>query len=174
MSAERCSICGFDGSSVSVADAIAALRSFPRRYRGAFAVAGDDEELLIRRPSPEVWSALEYAGHARDTITANGRCMAHALTDPNPEIEWPADVDHHPAPNVGDAATVLQELADACEQVASKAERTDAGEWKRTIRRHGGVGDVVDALWFLRHCVHEGSHHLRDVQRVLQQVVGGR
>jgi hypothetical protein len=58
--------------------------------------------------------------------------------------------------------------------VAAKAEHTDAGDWRRTAVLRGGRDEEVDALWFLHHCVHEGSHHLRDVHDVLQRVRGRR
>ena len=39
----RCAQCGFDADTVSVSDAVVAMRTFPRRWRAAFAVVGDDD-----------------------------------------------------------------------------------------------------------------------------------
>jgi hypothetical protein len=170
----RCSICGFDAGTVSVPDAIVALRTFPRRWRAAMTLPPDEpDDVLRRRPSPDVWSALEYAAHTRDSIAINGWAMDRVLKEAHPVLEWPggeeADI---PASSAPDAAAALDELSASCERVAARAERTDAGDWRRPATLRGGRDEEVDALWFLHHCVHEGSHHLKDVQRVLQQVTG--
>jgi hypothetical protein len=170
----RCAQCGFDASTVSVSDAVVSLRSFPRRWRAAFALLDeDDDDVLRRRPSPEVWSALEYAAHTRDSISINGWAMATALREDHPVLEWPGGADADiPASEAPDAATALDGFADACEKAAAKAQRTDAGSWRRPATLRGGRDEEVDALWFLHHCVHEGSHHLKDVHRVLAAVRG--
>jgi hypothetical protein len=168
----RCEECGLDTATVSVPDAIVALRTFARRWRGAMALMDEeDDAVLRRRPQPDVWSALEYAAHTRDSISINGWAMAKALNEDHPVMEWPGGDDADiPASHAPDAAAALDGLADACEKVAAKAERTDPGDWRRPATLRGGRNDELDALWFLHHAVHEGSHHLRDVQTVLQQV----
>jgi hypothetical protein len=170
----RCSECGFDAGTVSVADAVLALKSFPRRWRGAMALPEDEpDDVLRRRPSADVWSALEYAAHTRDSIAVNGWAMNRALTEDHPVLEWPGgdDVDI-PASEAPDAAAALDGLTESCERTAAKAEHVDADAWRRPVTLRGGRDEEVDALWFLHHAVHEGSHHLRDVQRVLQAVRG--
>jgi hypothetical protein len=171
--ADHCAECGFDGETVSVGDSIAALRSFRRRWTAATALPADEpDDVLRRRPAPEVWSVLEYAAHTRDTIAANGWLMARALTEDDATVDWPTDdqLESRPPSIAPDTATAVDELAANSERVAARAERTDAGDWRRTIRLQGGMDELVDALWLLRHCVHEGVHHLRDVQRVLADV----
>ena len=172
----RCEQCGFDAGTVSVSDAVLALRTFPRRWRGALTLPADEpDDVLRRRPSPEVWSALEYLAHTRDSIAVNGWAMSEALTKDAPVLEWPEqqeDPTGEPISTTPDAETGLAELAASCERVAAKAEHVDAGDWRRPVTLRGGRDEQVDALWFLHHCVHEGSHHLRDVHDVLQRVRG--
>lgn len=158
-------------------DSIVALRTFPRRWRAALALLDEeDDAVLRRRPAPEVWSALEYAAHTRDTVAANGWVMSKALTEDHPVIDWPDDdvLRTRTPSEAASASTALDELGANLERVATSAERTDPGDWRRpaTIREPGTDGEEVDALWFLHHTVHEASHHLRDVHRVLQQVRG--
>jgi hypothetical protein len=173
----RCAECGFDADSLSPSDAIVALRSFPRRWRGALAIVGDEEDLLRRRPSPGVWSALEYLAHTRDAVAVNGWAMAEALTKDHPVLEWPGGgdpsgpADDNPVSTTPDAETGLRELTENVERVAARAEGTDAGDWRRQATLHGGRDEEVDALWFLHHAVHEGSHHLRDVKNVIAAVL---
>lgn len=171
-----CAQCGFDAGTVSVPDAVVALRTFPRRWHAAFALLDDeDDAVLRRRPAPDVWSALEYLAHTRDSIAVNGWAMSEALTKDAPVLEWPdqqEDPTGEPVSTTPDADTGLAELAASCERVAAKADRTDAGDWHRPATLRGGRDEDVDALWFLHHCVHEGAHHLRDVHDVLQRVRG--
>jgi len=57
----------------------------------------------------------------------------------------------------------------ACDELASVLEAVLADDWART----GLVAGVArDALTLARDGVHEGAHHLRDVQRVLAAVRG--
>lgn len=131
----------------------------------------EPDDVLRRRPQPDVWSALEYAAHARDAIAVNGWAMAKVLTEDHPVLEWPGGDDAAvPVSEAPDAKTALDVLAANAERVAARAERTDAGDWRRPVTVRGGRDEELDALWFLHHAVHEGYHHLRDVERVLQSV----
>ncbi len=57
----------------------------------------------------------------------------------------------------------------ACDELASVVDGVRADDWSRT----GLVGGVErSALTLARDGVHEGAHHLRDVQRVLDAVRG--
>jgi hypothetical protein len=169
----RCEECGFDADSVSPSDAVVALRSLSRRWRAATALADrEDDDVLRRRPSPEVWSVLEYAAHTRDAIAVNGWAMGRTLDEDHPVFEWPGeDVREKAAAGYSSLApeAVVDELAANAGRAAERAERVDAGDWRRTASIPDAHGDV-DALWFLHHAVHEGTHHLRDVERVLRDV----
>jgi hypothetical protein len=66
--------------------------------------------------------------------------------------------------NTLDPEQVLEELAANADRIAARAERELPEHWSRTASM-GGV--ETDAGWFLRHAVHDASHHLRDVERDL-------
>jgi hypothetical protein len=158
---------------VSVPDAIVALRTFPRRWRAALAVLDEEDEKVLRRhPQPDVWSALGYAAHTRDALAVNGWALDRTLTEDHPVFEWPdAEVRNTTAAGYDDldVTAVLDELGTNATRIADRADRTDAADWRRPASIPHEHGEV-DALWFLHHAVHEGSHHLRDVQRVLEAV----
>jgi hypothetical protein len=171
---ERCEECGFVYSSVSPEDAAVALRSFGRRFRAPLTrfLAGEDGDLLLRqRPSPEVWSALEYAAHTRDAIRFNGYMARRTLTEDQPTLPSP-NPDQTAADNGyndQDPTTVADELAERAEKLATVVEATDASAWDRTAVWDQREGDFT-AIYFVRNAVHEGHHHLLDVGRVLRHV----
>ena len=170
---ERCEECGFEYGSVSPADAAVALRSFGKRYRAPLSrfLPGEDGDALVReRPSPDVWSALEYAAHVRDAIRFNSYMARRALTEDSPELPSP-NPDRTAADeryNEQEPSVVADELVERAEKAAAMVESTDAAAWDRTAR-WGSRGDFT-ALYFVRNAVHEGHHHLLDVGRVLRHV----
>jgi hypothetical protein len=161
---ERCAECGFDGTRLTVADAITALRSMGRRWHEVFADVPGDR--LRRRPAPDVWSPLEYAAHTRDVLDLIGSGLA-AVLDGNhpsyPNVEPEKDAPDH-GWNDLDPAAVLDELSAAAERIADRAGRALPEHWERTADMNG---TETDAGWILRHAVHDASHHLRDVQKAL-------
>ena len=172
---ERCDECGYVYAEVSVDDAIEKLRSFGRRYKAPLTrfLAGEDGDSLLRtRPSPDVWSPLEYAAHVRDAVRFHGYLARRVLTEDSPTL---------PAPNPDQAAVDNDynssdpaEVADGIEERAAKLADMAAGvedpsSWERATVWEGRDGEFT-ALYFLRNAVHEGHHHLLDIGRVLRHV----
>ena len=175
-----CPECGLDYDTVKPLDAIAAVRSFPRRYRAALTTFGRDEEadsILRRRPAPDVWSALEYAAHVADVIDDLAPAIRRMTVEERPVIpSWDPEqravegAYNEKAPyNERPLREVMADLETACADMAATLETVEADGWSRTGRFDQGERDV---LGIARNAVHEGSHHLRDVERVLNQVRG--
>jgi hypothetical protein len=164
---ERCAECGFDATLLTAADAITALRSLGRRWRQAFEDVPD--EVLRGRPDPKTWSPLEYAAHTRDVLAMNGLGLGEILDDRRPT--YPAIEPDPPAPvaadhgyNDLDPARVLDSLERNGNAMADRAARALPAHFSRT----GTLGgDEYDAGWVLRHAVHDATHHLKDVHRIL-------
>jgi hypothetical protein len=113
-----------------------------------------------------VWSVLEYAAHVRDVYATFLVRLHRARTEDHPTLD----------PMFGDLraqrlrynelppGAVLQELALAaagfCDEVADTAD----DEWGRHVRRL--PGEDRTALWLVRHAMHEGVHHVGDIERV--------
>jgi hypothetical protein len=68
-----------------------------------------------------------------------------------------------------DRTEVLGWLDLACAELASVIDEVRPDDWTRTALV---AGAERDALTLARDGVHEGAHHLRDVQRVLDAVRG--
>ena len=159
-----CTSCDFAYSSVGLAAAVAGIRSVPDAVASRLrALPGP---ALRRRPAPGVWSVLEYAAHVRDVYATFLIRLHRARTEDHPTLD----------PMFGDLRAerlrynelavdaVLQELALAasgfCDEVADTAD----DEWGRRVRRL--PGEDRTALWLVRHAMHEGVHHLRDIERI--------
>lgn len=171
---ERCEECGFEYSSLSPADAAAALRSFGKRYRAPLTrfLPGEDGDALLRtRPSTGAWSALEYAAHARDAIRFNVYLTKRALTEDSPALPWPNPdkvVAEERYNETLEPAAVADELAERAEKGAEVIESADESAWSKTATF--GEAGTFTALWFACNAVHEGHHHLLDVGRTLRHV----
>jgi hypothetical protein len=115
------------------------------------------------RPSPDVWSPLEYACHVRDVFVLFDQRLVRMLTEDDPLFaNWDQDetaVQDRYAEQ--DPATVARQIPPAAEQLATRfAQVTDRA---RTGRRSDGAVFTVDS--FARYLLHDPVHHLHDVER---------
>jgi hypothetical protein len=161
-----CTECGIDESALDVADAVNAVRTFPRRYREALDV---DEASLLVRPGPSTWSMLEYAVHYREVLELLSAGLSEVLAKPG--IHFPAvEVDDASAARPDwtlDRELTLDGIARAAEQLVARSEATPVAAWDREFM----VGDDEhQARWIPQHAAHEGAHHLRDIEQVRRLV----
>jgi hypothetical protein len=169
MNPERCAECGFDATLLTTADATTALRSLGRRWRGAFNEhLGSDvpDDVLRRRPDPLTWSPLEYAAHTRDVLALLGHGLELILDGSRPVFPAiepdPPGTDH--GYNALDPERVLDSLERNATAMADRAARALPANFSRTATLGG---EQVDAAWVLKHAVHDATHHLKDVERIL-------
>lgn len=166
-STDVCDECGFDYSSISPAEAPAAIRGFGRRFRAPLTrfLPGEDGDALVRaRPSEGVWSALEYAAHVRDVFAWYDERVRRSLVGDRPSYEGP-DPDKAAVEgnyNAADPVAVADELATNAEAFAVTLESLTDDEWESVHLRRGEERVVVFAA---RKAVHEGNHHLLDIGR---------
>jgi hypothetical protein len=169
-----CPVCGLDFESIKPLDAIAAIRSFPRRYRAALTTFGQDEDadaVVRRRPEPDDWSALEHAAFAADMIDRYAPSVRRMLVEDNPTLPFfdPDSRVEDERWNERPVRDVVWAMETACADMASTLDTVGADDWTRTGRFDWGERDVLGAA---REAVHQGSHHLRDIEQVLRRVRG--
>jgi uncharacterized damage-inducible protein DinB len=159
-----CSACALSYLELDVAAAVAGIRAVP----GAVAsrVAALPEAALRQRPGPGVWSVLEYAAHVRDVYATFLIRLHRARVEDRPTLD----------PMFGDLRAqrlryndlpvdaVLHELALAARGFCDEAADTTDDEWGRRVRRL--PGEDRTALWLVRHAMHEGVHHVGDIERI--------
>ena len=166
-----CPECGLDYESMPVAEAIAAIRALPRRYRAPLTrlLPGEDASVLRARPEPDTWSALEYAAHVRDVLGWYDGWVRRILVEDRPALEGvtpdEAVVEHRY--NEQDPPTVADELAVHAEALAATLETVPDGAWDRVGLRRGEERSIA---LHARRAAHEGSHHLLDIGRSLRAV----
>ncbi|ATQ30271.1 hypothetical protein CS378_17000 [Rhodococcus ruber] len=119
---------------------------------------------VAERPAPKVWSALEYASHARDLIVVLGQRVQAMITDNTPTF---ADYD-------GEAEAIRRRFwaadpADVARQIALRTDETveiieiieGVEDWRRDgLRSDGRRFTIVQLSQYL---LHDVEHHLHDV-----------
>lgn len=175
MSGWVCPICGLDYDTINRIDAVVALRSFARRYgetlRPIATEEGGDERLRTR-PEPAKWSVVEYTAHVGDVLQDLAAAVAVMVREDKPVIDSDFDPDRAAEERAYAARSVdrvLDDLASGAAAVVAAVEGIGDSDWERTGTFPFGDRDV---LAMVRNAVHEGSHHLRDVEDVLAAVTG--
>jgi hypothetical protein len=164
---ERCDDCGFDGSTYDDRALLDALRALGDRWRALLAEAGPE---LRRRPSPQVWSAIEYAAHSRDITALHGFGVEQALSGDEPVFpEIAGDLVESAAAGyaAADPGAVVDDLSAQAARLAQLAADAGIDAWARGLT----VGPSrMDVRRLLEHALHDSLHHLDDVERGLAQL----
>jgi hypothetical protein len=171
---DRCGECGFDPAGVPPDHLAVAVRSLGRRYRAPFTrgLPGEDLDAVVRRaPRPGVWSALEYGAHVVDVFRVFDdriRCALARRPPDQPVVDWESRV---AATSPGlDRGRVAADLAEAADSLATTLDEVNGDEW--LLEGLTGRGRSVAVADLGTIVVHEGSHHLLDVGRVLRDARG--
>lgn len=171
-----CPECGVDYGTLHPPFAINSIKSFPRRYREALEPASpseDNDKVIRTRPAEGVWSALEYTAHVADLMEPFAVTVERMYREDNPDLSdvfW--DENEKAARdkyNEQDKDAVLARLAARTDELVKQAGKVDAKGWSRMGQF--GWGDR-DLLTMLQNAVHEGVHHLQDIERGLAKVRG--
>ncbi|HYZ91556.1 MAG TPA: DinB family protein [Actinomycetota bacterium] len=163
---EFCDECGFRFDSVPRDRLADTIRSFGPAYAD---VLSKPVDALRAHPVEGVWSVLEYACHVRDVFRTQRERIAIALREDVPEFV-PMGRDELPAAdryNEQDPAVVAAQLGDAADELADALDALDDSGWNRTGIYSWPVKAERTLDWVARNTVHEGKHHLMDVERLL-------
>ncbi len=169
-----CPECGLEYEEMPVAEAITAIRGFGRRYRAPLTrlLPGEDDTVLRQRPAPDVWSALEYAGHVRDVFGFYEVWVRLILSSDQPELKGPDpdEMAREARYNDQDPGGIAEGVEVRSEALAATLERVPDDGWDRVGIRRGEERSVIVTA---RRAVHEGNHHLLDIGRTLRAVRSG-
>lgn len=168
---DQCDECGFtyeDRGARQLADDLRGLGPrFAERLKDATGSEGD--ALVRRRPKPQVWSVLEYACHIRDVLLAQRERLFLALVE-----DCPSFAPIYRKQRVTLARYQTQECSAVADQIEVAATLVsdafggvDHAGWQRDCIYNFPVPARRSVAWLRAHPLHEGEHHLADVDRVL-------
>lgn len=149
----RCEDCGFDASTLTT-DQIG-----PTLVRACDQLA--DAARDTARPTPDVWSPLEYACHVRDVCRVFSSRLELMLTEDDPAFEnWDQD-ETAVSERYGeqDPSTVAGDLRSEARTLAARF--ADVTAWERTGLRSDGSRFTVRTLG--QYLAHDPVHHVWDV-----------
>lgn len=159
-----------DLSRLSAPDAVAALRSYPRRYRSALAALtpDDDVDALARRVGPTGSSAFDLTVDTVRTLAILGQALHQVLTVDGPVLHEAvtnpaARAWDGPEPaGLGDALDLLTDEANA---LADTIDRTSFTQWSRPATVAGG--GTLEAFDIVREAVRTGGDNLRAAEQAM-------
>ena len=164
---ERCAACGFDYDGLERADVPPAFTALGEEFRSELSARASNE-VLRRRPRPEVWSALEYACHVRDVFLWQRDRLYLALAEDKPTfVRMYRDERARLARyNQQDPRIVADQLVFASQLIAQAFADLESAAWERRFVYNWPERQEQDVAWLAAHTVHEGRHHLRDFEAV--------
>ncbi|MCU4184316.1 DinB family protein [Acidiferrimicrobium sp. IK] len=161
-----CETCDISYPDTTLADAIAAIERLPGRLDDA--LESVPEGALRVRPSPEVWSPIEYLCHIRDVMISATVRLYRTRTEEVPSVE-PMFNDLRAA-RFGYAhrkvGAVMAEIVYDATGFLAEVARMPSDGWNRRLRRL--PGETRTGIWLVRQTMHEGEHHLLDITRVAE------
>jgi isopenicillin N synthase-like dioxygenase len=168
-SMDTCNECGFVYATVEPGSVVGRLKSFETRFAAAL---DNPSELLHTRPRPDVWSAVEYACHVRDTFLSQRERLYLTLAVDVPAFspmyrDLRVEFAHY---NAEPAPRVIEELAFAARLIGDAFAGLEDHQWSRTCIYNYPTSAERSVAWLGQHTVHEAEHHLMDVTRGLQEL----
>jgi len=155
---QTCAECGYDPSSVRAEQLPDALLQAATRWQLVLQRPG-----ITARPSPRVWSPLEYAAHVIDVYLIMGDRAELMLAEPEPNFpNWDQDATALEKRYwQADTAAVAVEIGAAAGRLAGIYAAVRPEQWERIGHRSGGAVFTVRTLGI--YCLHDLVHHLHDV-----------
>jgi len=169
-------VSSLDLSKLSGPDAVAALRSYPRRYRQAVLPIADDPdvEALATRVGPAGHAALDLVVNTTNTWVLLGQALHRALVEDVPVLHaGVTDASERawdPPPDTTVAAE-LDRLEDETGRLAEAVGAVHGREWDRPATTTSGA--KLTALDLVREAVRTGSDNLAEIERTLTAVRRG-
>jgi SAM-dependent methyltransferase len=161
----RCDDCGFDAPGLSLDRVPQVIRDNATLWE---VVLGTDDVAV--RPSPHVWSPLEYACHVRDVNRLFLTRLRQMLEEDDARFaNWDQDAaavegDY----GLQDPAVVAREVVEAADAVAEQYAAVAGDQWQRSGTRSNGDRFTVDT--FARYHLHDLVHHAHDVSHITKRV----
>lgn len=162
---DTCKECGFNDTAATptvAAEGLAAAASAITEV-----VAGMPEQMLRWHSAPNVWSAIEYLGHLRESIAFHRWLIEraqHEATPVIPAVDPDASVTRA-GYQTSDVEALLGQFSRRIQRLTALLTRLDDQSLQRNVildSRVITVGLMARSAW------HECWHHLGDIRRIAQ------
>ena len=168
---ERCEVCGFAWAEVDRGE-IARRVDAGTTDIAALIVA--DPERSALRPSPQRWSATQYAAHVRDVLNAIRDRLVIGLVEDNPTFNA---MYRDERVNLGlydgdPAGAVADELRAATAMFIRLFGAVDPEQLGRPVQYGVPVPTERTLVWMGQQAVHEVEHHRDDIVENLRPLAG--
>jgi hypothetical protein len=167
---DDCQECGFGYDNLPVEEIADSLRSLGSEYAERLRQTGAD--VLRTRPTPTVWSGLEYACHLRDVVLIQRERILLALVESCPNFapmyrEQRLVLARYEADDPDLVADQVRLATDLCATVLAGL---GTEQWARPSIYNFPVPTERDVAWLGQHTLHETVHHLGDIDRGIAEV----
>ncbi len=161
-----CAECGFTYGALPRQEIAPAMETYGREL--AARLSGPPERLTARRQFEE-WSPLEYACHVRDVLLMQRDRLFVALVEDEPSFkpmyrEQRVGFDRY---NQQPTAAVAAQLVMATALAAHAFSGLEGEQWDRPLIYGFPEPTRRDIEWVGHHTLHEMTHHLADIDRIL-------
>jgi hypothetical protein len=129
-----------------------------------------DADRFRAHSAPGVWSPLEYACHYRDVLRVQRERIGLARKEDTPVFvpmrrEERVTEERY---NEQDPAAVGVQIAVAADELATTLEKLGDADWAREGVYNYPTRQLRSVEWIARNTVHEGVHHIMDIERQLE------
>jgi S-DNA-T family DNA segregation ATPase FtsK/SpoIIIE len=168
---DDCQQCGFVYGHVPVEEIAGALRSLGSDYGER--LRRTDADVLRARPTRSVWSGLEYACHFRDVVLIQRDRVLLALVESCPSFapmyrEQRVVLANYGSHSPDEVADQVLLATDLCATVLAGL---GSEQWARPSIYNFPAPTERDVAWLGRHTLHEGVHHLGDIDRGIADIM---
>jgi len=164
---DHCDECGFTYADHGPSGLAGGIRDLGGRYEAMLSGGAGGGVRLDARPSPDVWSPVEYGCHVRDVLLTQRERLLLALVEEEPAFapmyrDQRAGLARYRDESPGHVGAEIVFAADLLARVFRVL--TDA-QWDRTCVYNYPEPSRRTILWLGRHTLHEVTHHLLDLER---------
>lgn len=165
---DHCNDCGYDYCDHLGPAALSDLRSLGPRFGSR--LTDNPADVLRTRPKAGVWCPLEYACHVRDVLLTQRERLFLAMVEDRPGF---APMYREQRVELADYANqeptrLAHQLTMAAELLTDGFGHLEESDWQRQCTYNYPTPTLRSLAWLAAHTLHEGEHHLGDIDRTLE------